>query len=288
MADNDYVNESSGVVASQLSADVYWTHNDSGNDPFVYAFRLNEADKAAGVIKHLGHVELDNVNAGGDWEDIARGTEDYLYIFDGGDNSAIRSDKRIFRFPEPTIDPDGEVVVLSLTPELIWFEYPDPDNPTAPATDHAHRYDAESLFVHPSSGDLYIVTKSGPNGVAARVYVLPNESLSWNSSGIHVLQFVADITNKVGMATAADIAPDGRRVVIRNYFTAYEFITPPSTAFDAIFDHNPTHTIALLECQGEAICYDAHGRNLITTSEARLEFFCPSRMPVYEVPAVNQ
>src|SRR4051812_36986774 len=32
------VTESSGVVASRLNPGLFWTHNDSGDGPFVYAF----------------------------------------------------------------------------------------------------------------------------------------------------------------------------------------------------------------------------------------------------------
>src|SRR5437762_2268766 len=62
--------ESSGVVASRVTPDVYWTHNDSGDGPFVYAFRLSRADRERQIAHLLGTVELigaTNV----DWEDIA-------------------------------------------------------------------------------------------------------------------------------------------------------------------------------------------------------------------------
>src|SRR5262245_20994043 len=36
--ENQSVKESSGIAASRLNAGVFWTHNDSGDDPFIYAF----------------------------------------------------------------------------------------------------------------------------------------------------------------------------------------------------------------------------------------------------------
>ena len=125
------------------------------------------------------------------------------------------------------------------------------------------------------------------SGVTARVYKLPARALSWNATKIHVLQFVTDLSSTVGMTTAADITPDGRRLVIRNYFTAYEFIAPAKGPFEAIFDDSPACMAFLRECQGEGICYSVDGQSLVTTSEARREFFCPSRMPVYLVPALS-
>ena len=286
-ADNDYVPESSGIVASHLNTDVYWTHNDSANTPRIWAFRLNETDITAKTPKHLGYVELTGTTAR-DWEDIARGPDNQIYIFDGGDNSFTRTDKRILRFAEPQIKPSATPVRLQVSPDVVRFEYPDPGNPTQPAGHNEHRYDAESLFVHPASGDLFIFTKRGTSGPTARVYKLPVDILSWNATEIHVLQFVADLSGTIGgMTTAADIAPEGQRIVIRTYFTAYEFIAPDDGPFDAIFDQTPSHTLFLAECQGEAICYTADGSDLITTSETRPEFFCTSRMPVYTIPAIS-
>ena len=37
---DDAVTESSGVAASRCNTGVYWTHNDSGDDAFLFAFNL--------------------------------------------------------------------------------------------------------------------------------------------------------------------------------------------------------------------------------------------------------
>jgi hypothetical protein len=34
------ITESSGVVAPRLAGGIYWTHNDSGDGPYLYAFDL--------------------------------------------------------------------------------------------------------------------------------------------------------------------------------------------------------------------------------------------------------
>src|SRR5205085_12428518 len=41
------VTESSGIVASRRNPGLFWTHNDSGDGPFVYAF--DRAARARGV-----------------------------------------------------------------------------------------------------------------------------------------------------------------------------------------------------------------------------------------------
>ncbi len=267
------VPESSGVIASRYNPNISWTHNDSGTVyTRVYAFRLNAADKVAGVGRHLGYVELPGAS-NVDWEDISAGPGRSIYIFDGGDNPPCDlTGKRIHRFIEPTVDPDGSPIAQPVAFDSIRFEYPDASDPALPADSNSERYDAECMMVHPRTGDIYVVTKRDTNNTyLARVYKLPASAITWNSPQIHVLQFVVDISSKVpSMTTAGDIHADGRRLVIRNYTTAYEFPLPTGQPFDAIFQQTPTsYTLwAELLSQGEGICYATFDGDIITTTES--------------------
>ena len=75
------VTESSGVAASRAHPGVLWTHNDSGDDAYVYATDLAGADR--GLVRIRGARAVD-------WEDIALGPcptrrGACLYIADTGD-----------------------------------------------------------------------------------------------------------------------------------------------------------------------------------------------------------
>src|SRR5687768_6150727 len=106
-SETDQVSESSGVIASRVNKDVYWTHNDSGNTPRVWAFRLSEADRREHKAKDMGYVDLENASSV-DWEDIAAGPGKTIYVLDGGDNPPCqRTDKQIHRFTEPKFDVNG-------------------------------------------------------------------------------------------------------------------------------------------------------------------------------------
>jgi hypothetical protein len=61
---NPSVNESSGLVASRSMPGVYWTHNDSGDGPFIYAF--DAAGESRGVFRVSGAQARD-------WEDMSIG-----------------------------------------------------------------------------------------------------------------------------------------------------------------------------------------------------------------------
>jgi len=270
------VPESSGAIASRTNSNVFWTHNDSGGSAVVYAFRLSAADKSAGEAPDLGYVYL-NGASNVDWEDISAGPDGMIYAFDGGDNPPCsRTNKRIYRFTEPVVDPDGAPIALFTTYDTLRFEYPDPTAPELPADQNDERYDSECLFIHPDSGDIYIVTKRNNNNSAvAYVYKLPASSITWNTANLFVLQFVADLSSVISSTiTGGDIHADGKRIVIRNYSTAYEFILAVGEPFDAIFQQSPITYSLTGEWgyQGEAICYTYFDGDIVTTSEASPRF----------------
>ncbi len=278
------VQESSGLVASRTSPDIYWTQNDSGGTPHVWALRLNAADIAAHVARKMGSVYLPSAS-NVDWEDIAAGPGPRIYVFDGGDNPPCdRTSKRIHRFLEPAIDPDGPPISLSPPCESILFEYPDSANPSLPADSNDERFDCETLLVHPATGDIYVVTKrTNANVAAARVYKLEAGAIVWGSPAVHVLQFVADLGSRVpGTTTGGDIDPFGTRLLVRNYSTAYEFTLPSGQAFDSIFAQTPRSISLAGEIQGEGICFSAGGGNILCSSEVQI--VGPGTCPLYMVP----
>ena len=247
------VRESSGVVASRRNAGLYWTHNDSGDGPFVYAF---DADgRRRGVWRVEGARAVD-------WEDIAAGPgpeqgRSYLYVGDIGDNGEEREYVTVYRFQEPAVK-DSDAASTKKEPratepaEAIRLTYPDgPHN-------------AEALVVHPSSGDLYIITKElGGAGVYKLARPRP-------ATGFQKLTAVARLKGPGffgTLVTGADISPDGRRVALCDYGTAYELRLPDGASFDEVWKQQPAAIPLGPRRQGEAVCYRLDGRTLFATSE---------------------
>src|SRR5262245_7227479 len=143
---NSAITESSGLVASRSMPGVYWTHNDSGDGPYLYA--IAETGESRGVLRVDGARAID-------WEDIAAGPgpapgKSYLYVGDIGDNNSVRPEVVVYRLPEPSsLDAKSTKVKpqISQSAEAFRLRYPDGS------------HDAEALLVHPTTGDLYIVTK---------------------------------------------------------------------------------------------------------------------------------
>src|SRR5215211_3983200 len=86
------IKESSGLAASKCQPDVFWTHNDSGDDAFIFA--LNRKGEKLGTWKVTGAKASD-------WEDIAEiktpDGECVLYIGDIGNNTRARDEFTIYR-----------------------------------------------------------------------------------------------------------------------------------------------------------------------------------------------
>jgi len=251
------ITESSGIAASKCQENVFWTHNDSGDDAFIFA--LNQKGKKLGTWKVSGAKNKD-------WEDIAtfqdaKNGKCLLYIGDIGNNERLKSEMTIYRVVEPTIsdaDKDSSKKNPSQTEnaEAIKFVYPE------------MRHDAETLLVHPNSGDIYILSKrlSGASGV----YKL---AADFSLEKTNTLKKIADFSVPAvpnGFLTGGDISPDGKRVVVCDYFSAYEIVLPKNAkSFDEIW----TEKLLIVELgernQGEAVAYSADGKSIFATSEKK-------------------
>ena len=99
------VEESSGLAVSRQYPGVLWTHNDSGDGPYLYAVGFD------GSL--IQRIRLSDARAR-DWEDISLGPcpdrwpdrRWCLYIADTGNNDRDRETLHIYVVPEP--DPRGE------------------------------------------------------------------------------------------------------------------------------------------------------------------------------------
>ncbi len=250
------INESSGIAASRCQADVFWTHNDSGDDAFIFA--INAKGEKRGTWKVSGAKNID-------WEDIAvfkdKNGACFLYIGEIGNNKLKRAEFTIYRIREPQIagenkTSDKKNAVATENAEAIKFKYP------------GENHDAETLMVHPKSGDIYVLTKqiSEPSVI----YKLSaNYSLNETNTLEKLVEFkVPAIPN--GLLTGGDISPDGMRVVICDYFSAYEMILPDGAKnFDEIWKQTPTVIDLGEREQGEAICYSADANSIFATSEKK-------------------
>lgn len=251
------VTESSGLAASRKNNGVFWTHNDSGDGAFLYAF--DRAGKKLGVWRVAGA-------ANEDWEDLAAYTdpqtgESYLLIGDIGNNERERGELTIYKVVEPQItSADANSTKKSprttANAEKIRVEYPDA------------KRDAETLLVNPTNGDLYIISKNLAGDADVYKLAAPHQTDKRNRLQ-HVGKFgVPSLTS--GFLTGGDISSDGKRLLVCDYFAAYEIALPAKAkSFDDIWKLEPEKIDLGERNQGEAIAYSADGKAIYATSEKR-------------------
>jgi hypothetical protein len=221
------VRESSGLARSARDPNLFWTHNDAGHGPELFA--VNETGKLMQRVRVTGAESVD-------WEDIEAapcGHENCLYIGDIGDNDARRDRVTVYRVVEPAAG------ASETAPAEAWHaRYPDGPR------------DAEALFVD-ASGAVYIVTK-GRRG-AISLYRWPMASAPGQTV---VLERVRDLfpepEHNDDRVTAATATPNGRWVGIRTYRTLYLY---PAAQLLGAGDPAPvtvdlTH---LAQAQGESL-----------------------------------
>lgn len=249
------VTESSGLSASECQ-DVLWTHNDAGNAPLIFGMDLTG--------KHLGTWKVEGAGSV-DWESIATHKDAsgkcFLLIADFGDNDEARKNVEIYRIPEPTIVPEGAASsaakpISTAAAEVMKYAYVDgPQN-------------AETLLVHPESGDIYVVTKekSGPAGVHrikqqyGRGEILKTEKVG----------DVAVPSTPEGLLTGGSFSPDGTRLMLCDKKGGYEFVLPAGSAnIDDIWKQKAVQVNVGDRKQGEGVSYGRDGLTLYASSEKK-------------------
>ena len=250
------ISESSGLVASRSTPGAYWTHNDSGDGPLIYA--INTRGDSLGTFRVNGAQARD-------WEDIAAGpgpqpNRSYLYIGDIGDNDGVRPEVTVYRVAEPALSAATRKFTKkspgSTEPaEAIKLKYPD------------GKHDAEALLVHPRSGNIYIVTKVLI--VNPSVYEAVGPFTAGNAITMRRIGEARVPSIFGGAITGGSISPDGRRVALCDYFQGYEIVLPNSSDFNDIWKQKMTGFDLGKRKQGEAITYRLDGKALLATSEGK-------------------
>lgn len=245
------VTESSGVAVSRVHPGVLWTHNDSGDGPYLYATDVRGADRGAMRVSGARAV---------DWEDIAlgpcpRAPGGCLYIGDTGDNLERRASVRLYVVPEPD-PPVAPADSQRVTSAALSLSLRYPDGP----------HDVEALFVSPRDTAVYLISKG--RGGRIRLYRVPRSA--WGTARpviaewLQTLPIVPDpATGR--LVTGAAVRSDGGLVAIRTYTEIYFFT--PSRDGRLAPSGRPVCSVAGAERLGEAVDF-LDDSTLVLTSEA--------------------
>lgn len=244
--------EVSGLAASRVNPGVLWAHSEN-NANFVAISKANAAvlgSYVAGVFPW-------------DWEDVATGpcpAGSCIYMGDIGRASGhpppAPDTFAVYRMKEPNLA--AGQTSGTITGDRFPFKYPDsPQN-------------AETLMVHPTTGDIYVVTKNGTTGIS-NVYKFPKPLPAPNT--LSTLIKVASLTIPAGAdntyreVTAGAIHPCSNRFLLRTYRKVYEYRAPAGGTFEQAFAAAPVALTDTTEGQGESLEYEADGSGYFTMTE---------------------
>lgn len=253
LADRE-IKESSGLGASRTLDDVFWTHNDSGDEPRVFAVDREGRTRAT--------FRIDGAEAD-DWEDLcvfSRGRKSWLLIADTGDNDSERDHVVLYVVEEPrSLPPEGATNASLRVAARVVVTYED------------GKHDCESVGVDDASGQVLLVSKQRRMGKPG-VYTLELPE----RGGKAVARKIAEI-DVPPLTVALDVSPDGRLAVVLTYVDAYVFPRAEGETWATAFGRAPLRVSMPARRQGESICFGRDGRTLYLTSEK-----LPT--PLWEVP----
>jgi hypothetical protein len=222
------IREASGVAFSRTLRGVLWTHNDSGNQPALFAI-----DGRAGEV-----ATLEVPAAILDWEDMALGPcpeGSCVYLADTGDNGRGEGPITLLVAPEPRAA----------------------DAPVGPLRSYTARYpdgrqrDAEAMFVLPS-GDVYLITKGSSDPI--EIFRWPTPLREGTTVTLVSVRSLGARPDQPGdRVTGAGASQDGRFVAVRTYSLLNVYRTADLLGGGAPTPVRRTDLVPLGEAQGEGV-----------------------------------
>lgn len=253
--------ESSGVAVSRAHPDVLWSHNDSGDGPYLYATDRRGTDRGRLTVAGADAI---------DWEDMALGpcpvaskpaARACLYLADTGDNLERRPFVTLYAIPEPEPPRDaGDTLRTTGVAAVLPLRYPD----------GAH--DVEGMYVSPRDTAVYLISKGARRGSAIRLYRVDRGAWSPRDSSrelavasrVQTLD-ITPIPEAGRVVTGAAVRPNGRVVAVRTYSEIYLFY--PRVGGRLLPAREHPCNIAGIDIGGEAIDF-LDDTTLVLTSEA--------------------
>lgn len=230
--------EASGLTPSRQHAGVFWTINDSGNAPHLFA--VDRSGKLRAEFRVKGALNLD-------WEALASDEAGYLYIGDVGNNAVPGGLARrwVYRIKEPNPQ-QGAGGVQEVALDRVY-----------PYTFPAKPFDVEGMFVHKDK--LYLISKVPK--APTKLYQLP---LDQPGQAVQLVE-VCDLPG-VTLVTDAALSPDGRRLAVCSDSYAAKFELNADEPLESL-KHKTPRMVRFPAKNIEGCCWD--GDDLLLVSEDR-------------------
>jgi len=254
--------ENSAAAMSMTQPGIFFSINDSGNDPLLFA--LDTTGRGRGVWRV---TNANNV----DWEAASIGpcavaaSAWCVYIGDVGDNEALHRSRKIYRVAEPRAMEPVDSHHDSIAATRLTFEYPNGPQ------------DVEAMYVA-RNADVFLIAKRprlnpARQPLPALVYRLP--VAAWNEKGRVVAELVDSLPIAPGSApfrviTDAALSPDAKHLAVRTYMQLFVFDVDPATG--RVNHGVPPAVCNLLtvdEIQGEGVTWANNSGRFVFTTEGQ-------------------
>jgi hypothetical protein len=275
--------ENSGAAMSLRQPGVWFTINDSGNDPELFALDTSGRERGRWRIANARNRDWEAITLGpclSSAGEVVPSPRDCLYIGEVGDNGAEHPSVRIYRVEEPAVQRNSGG---SLSATALTFTY-----------DGGAR-DVESMYAGPD-GTLYFISKrklEDPSGRLrpALVFALPPHAWRISDPIAALVDSLAIVPGSAlgRQATDAAVSRDRTAIAVRTYTQLYVF-RADSASGRIRTDLSPTvcSIAALEEQQGEGITWFGDAGSWLLTSEGRGEPMWVVDCPPPDDPAAGQ
>ena len=258
------VSESSGLVPA--SGGGFWTHNDSGDGPWLYHIGSDA------TVLHALRLKVTRPK---DWEDIAAVVIDgerWLVLADTGDNLHQREKVQLLFLREPNVEnlPRGEPILdpdASIDDEAVITV----DRRVTLQYEDGPR-DCEAIAVDPTTKRIILVTKTKLPWCG--LYTAPLPDLTVRVDGTTPAPVSTVIASRVRhltipMATGMSIHPRTGDVLISSYFHLFHY--PPMGHLHQTLAQNPAVSRMPRLGQIEAVCFGSAGRVWVSSEGQPLQ-----------------
>lgn len=262
--DDKRLDEISGMGKSTINPDVLWVHNDSGDDPRLFAVGPDG--------KTLGILNITNAKAR-DWEDMTTfriEEKSFILIADVGDNGSVRNDVIIYILEEP--DPAGFASSPTMDAEacaVLPFRYEDGPR------------DCEGVAVDTENRQILLISKRTEPPV---LYTLPLTSSYDDDDPPFVAKRIAPIEGIVpptpaeraipgrlgqfrSQVTGFDISPNNRVAAVLTYGNLYIYHREGDERWTEALTRQPERVPIKSLPQSESVCFDGDADTILLTTE---------------------
>jgi hypothetical protein len=236
----DRLHEASGLVESIANPSHLWTLNDSGNPAEIFLIDQKAEIKLVCKLKDVHNRDFEEIAIGAGPDS----TKNYIYAGDIGDNLSRYRIKLIYRFEEPVIGKEKEILIYEFdTLQIILSD---------------GNHDTEAMMIDPRSHHLYLVSKRQDS---VNVYNTPYPF----QKNVMTAKIVATIPFQ--QIVAGSFSTDGKEVLLKDIDNVYYWNNESMLPLSELLMRPPEILPYEPEKQGESIAWARDGSGYYTLSE---------------------